>query len=360
MYIFGKNYKKEELVKKIGNISQLGALKDYQFSDGLRKGVRALDLKSPSGLDLTVVADRGLDISYMSYKSVPVSWRSAVPETSPAFFESRGLEFLKTFYGGLLTTCGLTYMGAPSVDQGEELGLHGRISNLSAESVCADGEWVQDDYRMVVRGKVREASVFGPKLQLSRKISTWMSSPMVTIEDEVENIGSQTYPLMVLYHINIGFPILDNSAELIEPKAKVWARDEEAEKGKKDFNRFCEPVKGYSEQVFFHDIKEDGRGFGNAAIINPDFDRGRGLGVAVRFKKDSLPNLAQWKMMGEGEYVCGLEPTNSWPRGRDVERKEGTLKFIEPGQKVKYRIDVNILTSNNDIENYKKTLAKIL
>jgi len=359
MDIFGNRYKREDLVKKIGDISQLGAIKDYQFTEGLRKGVRAIDLKSPCGIDMTVLADRGLDISYLSYKSVPISWRSAVKETGPAYYESRGLEWLKTFYGGLLTTCGLTYMGAPCVDQGEELGIHGRISNLAAEGVYADGMWVEDDYCMFVQGKIREASVFGSKLELSRRITTWMGKPSVILEDEVENIGSQRSPLMVLYHINIGFPVLDSTSELIEAAAKVWPRDEEAKKGQASFNKFSEPVTGYSEQCFFHDIEADSEGFSRIAIVNPAFDQGRGIGIAVKFNKDSLPNLVQWKMMGTDEYVCGIEPANSWVRGRSVERKEGTLRFIEPGQKVKYHIEFDILASNKDIDNYKNKYCKI-
>ncbi|MGM0365091.1 MAG: aldose 1-epimerase family protein [Actinomycetota bacterium] len=354
MDVFGKSYSKKELVRKIGDISQLGGVKEYQFTDGLRKGVRAIDLKSPSGLDMTVLADRGLDISYLSYKSAPIGWRSAVPETSPAYYDSSGLEWLRTFYGGLLTTCGLTYMGAPSVDRGQELGIHGRISNLAAANVCADGRWDGDDYQMFVQGKVREASVFGPKLELSRKITTWMGKPKVFLEDEIENIGSQASPLMVLYHINIGFPVLDSTSELLEAEAKVWPRDEEAKKGRDSFNRFIEPVTGYNEQCFFHDIEADSDGYANVAIVNPAFDNDRGIGIAVRFKKESLPNLIQWKMMGADEYVCGIEPANSWPRGRAVERKEGNLQFIEPGETVRYRIEFEILPSNKYIEIYRK------
>jgi len=358
MEIFGKNYSKEELVKKTGDISQFGGIKDYQFTDGLRKGVRAIDLKSPCGLEMTVLADRGMDISHLSYKSVPIGWRSAVPETSPAYYESKGLEWLRTFYGGLLTTCGLTYMGAPCVDQGEELGIHGRISNLAAESVCARGDWVEDDYRMTVRGKVREASVFGHKLELSRKIITWMGKPSVILEDTVENMGSRAAPLMVLYHVNIGFPVLDQTTQLIEAPARVEPRDDEAKKGLEDFNRFSEPVEGFGEQCFFHHIEADDAGFGNIALVNPAFEQGRGIGIGVRFKKDTLPNLTQWKMTGCGEYVCGIEPTNSWPRGRAVEREEGTLQFIQPGERVDFRLEFVILSSNKDIEKYKQNYCK--
>ncbi|MHB8279268.1 MAG: hypothetical protein ACYDIA_16685 [Candidatus Humimicrobiaceae bacterium] len=63
MNIFGKDLSKNEIIKKIGDISQLGGIKSYEFSDGKAKGIRAVDLKSPCGIDMTVLLDRAMDIS---------------------------------------------------------------------------------------------------------------------------------------------------------------------------------------------------------------------------------------------------------------------------------------------------------
>ena len=353
MEIFGRDLKKEDVLKKVGDISQLGGVKCYEFTDGLRKGIRAVDMKSPCGLDMTVLLDRAMDISYLSYKSIPVNWRSATRETSPVFYESRGFEWLRTFYGGLLTTCGMTYVGHPSVDNGEELGLHGRISNLSAENVWSDGKWEGDSYVMFVQGKIREAKVFGDKLELTRKITTWMDTPKVVVEDSVENIGSEKSPIMMLYHVNIGYPVLDSTSSLLESKAEVTPRDEEAKKGFDKFSKFSEPICGFKEQCYFHDIKADKDGNSNVAIVNPDFNNGEGIGIWLKFNKDNLPYLVQWKQMGMGEYVCGIEPVNSLVRGRKIEREKGTLRFIEPGEKINYRLEFNVLVSNKDIEIFK-------
>ena len=138
MKIFGKNPKKHELLKKLGDITQLGGVKYYEYSDGTSRGLRAFDIRSPEGLDMTVLIDRGMDISDLRFKGIPFTWKSHTGETTASFYESSGVEWLRTFYGGLLTTCGLTYFGAPSTDEGEELGLHGRISNLPAENASAD------------------------------------------------------------------------------------------------------------------------------------------------------------------------------------------------------------------------------
>ncbi|MCJ7471940.1 MAG: aldose 1-epimerase family protein [Actinobacteria bacterium] len=355
MKIFGKETSREEIHQKTGDISQLGGIKYYEMIDGVSRGVRGIDIKSPCGLDMTILPDRGMDISNLSYMSTPIAWRSATRETSNAYYESSGLEWLRTFFGGLVTTCGLTYMGAPDIDEGEELGLHGRISNISAENVLADGKWEGDSYKMWVQGKVREAKVFGDKLELERKITTWMDQPRVILEDVVENIGSQTSPLMVLYHVNIGYPVVDQGAVLLEPEAKVTARDKEAEKGIENYSRFGEPIKNYSEQVFFHEIGADDEGNGNIAIANEAFSNGKGIGIWLKYNKDNLPCLTQWKQMGMGEYVCGIEPGNSYPRGRSIEKKENNIRYIEPGERVNFRLEFNILKSNKDIAAFKKT-----
>ncbi|OQB99704.1 MAG: hypothetical protein BWX78_01642 [Firmicutes bacterium ADurb.Bin099] len=46
--------------------------------------------------------------------------------------------------------------------------------------------------------------------------------------------------------------------------------------------------------------------------------------------------------MGCRDYVLGLEPGNCHPDGRDVMRREGTLKFIAPGESITYQVTVNL------------------
>jgi hypothetical protein len=354
MKLYGKEIGKNELLKRVGDISQIGHIKMYELTDGASRGVRAADLKTPSGIDMSIIMDRGMDISSLTYHNIPISWRSVTRETSPYYYNFSGMEWLRTFFGGLLTTCGLDNIGGPCTDQGEELGLHGRISNLSAERVCQEVKWEGDTYWLQVSGVVRQVKVFGEKLELKRKISAFMDSPKIIIEDEVENIGFNNTPLMILYHINIGYPIIDEGAKLLGSKAKVRPRDREAEKGLGSFNEFSPPVKGFKEQVFFHDIEEDGEGNSNIAIVNEGFNAGSGLGIWLKYSKKTLPNLIQWKQMGEGEYVCGIEPSNSLIRGRAKEREENNLKHLEPGQVEKFKLEINILSSNDEIELFRK------
>lgn len=353
MKVFGEEINQKNLLKKIGDISQIGGLKSYEFTDGVSKGIRAVDISTASGVYLTVLLDRGMDISRLLYRSVPISFMSATKETSPIYYESRDFEWERTFFGGLLTTCGLTYMGHPCIDNGEELGLHGRISNIGAENVWVDGKWENDDYIMWVQGKIRQAKFFGEKLQMERKITAFMFTPRVVIEDSIENLGFKDCPMMILYHVNIGYPVINKKARLIEAKAKVIPRDDEAKKGFNELNKFSDPESGYKEQVFFHDIQADSQGNSNIALINEEFNNSQGLGIALKFNKNNLPYLVHWKQLDYGEYVCGISPANSLVRGRNIERQKKTLKFIKPGQKIYYKLEFNILTSKKDIENFK-------
>lgn len=353
MEIFGKKYSKTELLKKVGDVSQLGGVKLYEFSDGTAKNLRAVDVKTPGGIEMTVVLDRGMDISSLTYKNIPISWRSAARETSPIYYESKGSEWLRTFFGGLLTTCGLTHFGPPVIDGDEELGLHGRISNLPANNVFADCKWEKDDYMMWVQGKIREVKALEYKLELSRKITVFADKPVITINDTVENIGFSTSPLMILYHINLGFPLLDSTSRIILPAGTETSPiDKNAKKGIKSFNKFSEPIDNFEEQVFIHKIKTDKDGYGKVALVNEEFNKGEGLGILIKFNNDNLPYLIQWKQAASGEYVCGLEPANSFLGGRKIEKENKNINFINPGEKIEFNIEISILDSKKEIKSY--------
>ena len=358
MKIFGSEIKKNKLLEKIGDITQIGGTKIYEYIDGVSKGIRAVDIKTPDGIDMTILIDRALDISNLSYKSVPLNWKSATRETSPIYYESNGMEWNRTYYGGLFITCGLTYVGLPCIDNGEELGLHGRISNISGEKVCINEKWEGNDYLITVQGKVREAQALGYKLEITRKITINMFLPKIIIEDTVENLGFTKYPHMIMYHINVGYPLLDSTSILLLDKAKTTPLNDHSKKDLKDFFRFTEPIVGYEDFTFIHDIEADLEGNSNIAIINQEFNKGQGLGLSLKFNKDNLPYLLQWKHLEKGEYICGIEPGNSLFRGRGIERKEGTLRYIKPSEKINYKLEFNILTSNKEIKEYKNKFKK--
>lgn len=327
---------KNDLLKYTGNHSQLGGTRHYVLSDGWGRNMRCIDIDSGSGLVYTVLPDRGMDISRASFKGINLVFLTCNSETHPSFYEHDGAGWLHTFNGGLLTTCGLTYLGAPVNDSGDELGLHGRYSTIPAKQVCDLSGWNGDQYIIKVRGVAEEGFMFGHKLRLEREVMSVMGTNRIRITDTVTNFGSGRSPFTILYHMNLGYPLLDENAELIIDPANTTPRDENAEKGLSSIRKFTVPQAGFREQVFDHLMKAGGDGFASATLQN----RKPGISLGIRFKTDTLPYLVQWKNMGQGDYVLGLEPCNTPGKNRKLLRESNMLPVLEPGESRVHQIEV--------------------
>ncbi|MDD3927651.1 MAG: aldose 1-epimerase family protein [bacterium] len=357
--IFGKEITRKELMEYTGDIRQIGGLERFRLQDGPEKGVEAVRARSGAGLDFTVLADRGLDIADAAYKGMSLAWTSPTGRINPAFYEPEGLGWLRGFPGGLLVTCGLTYAGAPGEDAGEMQGLHGRYSYIPASHVCLSEGWQGDDYLMEISGRVRQASVFGENLELERRISLKLGDPAVNIEDTVINLGHSTSPLMTVYHMNFGYPLLAPETRLYTTSTEVVPRDDEARRALDRYDTVQPPTAGFNEQVFSHRHHADGAGYAHAALINPSLNDGQGLGVHLSYAVDTLPWMVQWRMCGQGTYVMGLEPANCWVTGRAGERAAGRLQTLEAGESRKFRLRLAVLSSVKEIESLRDRLAAV-
>jgi len=336
--IYGKSYSREDLRKQIGDISQIAGTKMYELREGKEKGVRMVDFWTGSGFYFSVSLDRGMDIPRAFYCGKSLCWHSPLGIVHPHFFEAKGYGWLRSFFGGLLTTCGLTYCGHPCRDQGEELGLHGRISHIPAEKVSIEEKWEEDNYLLSIEGLVREAVVFGENVTLRRKITTYLGESRLWIYDVVENEGFEETPHMILYHINGGFPVVQEGSKLISPTVKIQPRDKEAEEGKEQYNKFTAPVPGFKEKVYYHEMKADESGFVQCSLVNKE-----GFGFYVKYKKSQLPYFIEWKMMGEGTYTVGLEPANCLVETREKMRRKGTLPFLRSREKREYLLEIGVI-----------------
>lgn len=355
--LFGRNQTREEILKRVGDISQICRAKPYRLIEGHEDGVLAVDVTTGSGLDFTAIPSRGMDISAASFQGRSLAWRSATSDQHPAFFEPEGLGWLRGFSGGLVTTCGLTWMGMPCTDNDQPLGLHGRASNIPATNVHWNGSWEGDEYVLSVASRIRESVVFGENVQLTRRIWTRLGESRLFIEDSVENMGFQRIPHMLLYHINIGFPVVDSNTRLISPTLSATPRDKVAARDADRFAQMQPPKPGFSEQVYFHEMRANSEGKVTAALVNPDLDGG--FGVYVTYNQSELPYFTQWKMMGEGTYVCGLEPANALVLGRDTERREGRLQYLDPGERREYTLEVGVISGAEQV-NALESAAKAL
>ena len=336
--LFNRSWTRGEMLEYVGDVGQIAGVRPCEWTDGAERGLRAADFRTGSGLAFSVLLDRGMDIGPAAYKGMPLAWVSPTGWAHPAYYDARGDGWLRTWGAGLLTGCGLTYAGPPSEDKGEALGLHGRLSHLPAQRVHIEEAWQGDEYGLWVEGEMRQARVFGENLRLKRRISAGLGGSRIEIRDRVENLGAVESPLMMIYHINLGFPLLDESSELLTAPHPVEPRNADAEPGLGEWMRFQKPTPGYAEQVFYHDLPADEDGWAQAQLVN----RARKLGVRVRFQKAALPNLIQWKMMGQGAYALGIEPANCRLGGRSEERARGSLQMLQPGEQREFQVEIEV------------------
>jgi hypothetical protein len=318
-------------------MDQLAFVRPITFDDGRARGMRAFQVSTGSGLEFTTLADRCLDIPDFRHNGRSICWNSGVGPAGPGFYDAGGLNWLRSFFGGMLTTCGLGNAGSSCEDGGAAYGLHGRIANTPAERVAWGAEWVGGDYVLWVSGEMREARVFGPRLVLRRRISTSLGSNSVTIEDTVENEGHSEEPFLLLYHVNAGFPVLDEGSE-VRIDSTVTPLGDFAAEGLSDSMNGTAPNHGIAERCYVHDIKPDSGGMAQAELWNPRI----GLGFRVRYRKAELPNLWQWNMFGERDYVMGLEPGNCGPGGRAVAKANGQVCVLPPRGSVAHRVVLEV------------------
>lgn len=317
------NINSSEIKKYIGHSQQLSGVEEHILAKGKGKGMTLLEVRNGMGLRITLSADRAMDISRAEVDGVNMGYFAPCGYVAPQFYDNKGSGFLSSFTAGFLTTCGLTAVGSPCIDGGEELPLHGTISNTPCDSY----DYEEDDEKIRVRAQVRDAAIFNRKLILYRSYTISKKENSILIEDSVENIGFETSPCMLLYHMNMGYPLLSENAEISIPNTSVTPRNAHAAEDIKNSLTAEKPQKGYEERCYYYDVKADG-GTAKVGIYNSDIDKG----VTISYGKETLDCFTQWKMMGEGDYVMGLEPGNCTPDGRDVNRRDGILKQIEAGE----------------------------
>lgn len=347
--LFGKQYSRRELEQRIGHLLQIAGIRLMELQDGPETGVRIAEVRSGTGLRFQVSLDRGMDISVAEYKGMSLAWRSPQGDVHPSRFEPKGMGWLRSFPGGLMTGCGLTTAGAPSLDDGEELGIHGRLSNTPAAGIESTTEWMGDRCIFRLSGAMRENVIFGHNLVLYRTIENELGTSTITLRDSVVNEGFRQSPLMMLYHLNLGWPLLDDGANVYVHARSTRPRDSEAEKGTAAVTQIPSPISGYKEQVFYHDLIAEKDGLTSALLANKKL----GLGLFVQYRQRELPNFIQWKMVAEGEYVLGFEPANCLVEGRAKERERKTLQFLEPGETREFLVHIGILDGAAAIDQFK-------
>jgi Domain of unknown function (DUF4432) len=335
--LYGVPLTREELRRRTGRVEQLLGAELVERADGSERGVRCVRLRS-GAIELEVVVDRALDLAQATIGGVPVAWISPTGLASPSLAVPSGWEPFRTFFGGLLTTCGLEHTLGPMEDDATHFHypgrpthafpLHGRLSATPGRLLGYGVDWERQC--VYCRGDVRQAHVFGESLTLEREIRIGLGGATIELDDVVRNDGFAPTPHMLLYHVNLGWPLLGERAEVLagvgEPRVATPAAQGA------DWRVVEPPRFPFTEQVWEHTPSPDPGGLGRAAILNTDIGDGRPLGVELAWSHATLPRLFQWRVMSEQNYVIGLEPGNAPIEGRARAREEGTLVVLAPGE----------------------------
>lgn len=327
-----------EVVCRVGTLGQVARIDHFTATEGPQRGSRLLRLVTGGGLEAEIHPERAFDLGQVVFRGVPVAWTSPVGPVHPAFYEAEGADWLRTFSGGLMCTCGLDSFGPASVDEGVAYPMHGRIGTVPGTLLAARIVGGQ----LVVEAEVRQTKVFDANLLLHRRIEAPLGGASLRVIDTVTNQGSRRAGHMVLYHCNLGWPLLDEAAHLAIPSSQVTPRDQDATAGVARWHLIDPPAAGFREQVFVHQL---GSGWVTVSIDNPE----RGLRFDLSYDADALPGFHQWKMADHGHFVMGLEPNNcNWTGGRASAREAGVLPTLQPGESVRYTLEFAFSASGHE------------
>jgi len=308
---------------------------------GLRDGVDLIEVDN-GALAFRVLPTRGMGLWQGRYRAMFLGWRS--PVLGPVhprhvnLSERGGLGWLAGF-DEWLCRCGLAWNGPPGEDtwtdkagrgRRELLTLHGRIANLPAHYVEVR-VGLNPPFELSVIGQVEESALFASRLALTTTYTTVPGSNRVVLHDVVENRGGEPAELQLLYHCNLGPPLLEAGSRIVAPIREVSPIGARAAEGIATLDSYAAPAAGFVEQVYCYDLLSDGAGRTLAMLYNRDADQG----LVLRFNRQELPCFTVWKNTAalEDGYVTGLEPATNYPNFKSFERERGRVPLMPPGGK---------------------------
>jgi hypothetical protein len=341
---------------KFINPQQVGGIESYTFDNGPARNTRALLVNTGGGLRYRILPDRGLDIDQAFFNQHSLTLLAHKGVTPPQADALRhGLDWLRGFGVGLMTSCGPTNIGGPTTDNGEEVGLHGPHSGTAStiESVVQPNPRM-GRMEMSVTAIVRYGAFYGPCIELRRTITSKLGENWIDVRDDFFNAGNEDQPHGWLLHMNFGYPLCDEGsrfcydAERIEPlpdpAAREWFGRADA-----SYKRVPAPLKAHhgpnSVVAYLYPRAKSPGGEATVGIVNEKL----GFGVAVHYNTHEFPRLANWQHWGEHEYVGALEPTTGGVEGRDKDRERGWLQTLAAGGRRSYHYRVEVVTGQKGL-----------
>jgi hypothetical protein len=301
-----------------------------KISGGPRDGVEVLEVATGRMIAI-ILASRGLSIWKAWLPDWELGWQSPVHgPIHPGLIrldEPSGLGWLDGF-DELVVRCGLESNGAPDFSPEGRLlyPLHGRIGNIPASRLSVEVD--PSTGTLDVKGLVAENRFLIRALELEVNYRFHADQASIEATDIVHNRLSQPSSMQLLYHINVGAPLLEAGARVVAPMVELAPRDRRAAEGLQGWDTYAGPTPGYAEQVYFIRPLTDAQGWATAWLVNATQTRA----CEVSFDSQTLPYLNLWKNTAaiEDGYVTGLEPATGFPNPRSFEERQGRVVSLEP------------------------------
>lgn len=307
--------------RKVGHPEQAAFVRSVRYTDGRARGLEALQFYN-GVLDFTVLKDKCLDFGDMRYRGVNAAFLAKTGLMAPQCFDlDMHLDQQSGLMGGFMFTCGLSNAGARCEIDGESFPFHGKIRSAPAESLSYGAT---AERTLFAEGIMREAVLQGRSLALKRRIETVYQQPSLSIHDTITNEGFGREPVMAIYHINFGWPFLDEDTVITIPSLTPLP------------DRFGSPCDRCEETVIPHDAVAGEDGYVTCRVENSSL----GMGVSVRYKKEELPCLGEWRSSASGDYVLGIEPGLCGIDGRKKMLESGSIRELEAGESIEARLTI--------------------
>ncbi len=318
----------------------------HPLRGGKSESLHALTIDT-GAMRTILLPERGMSIWKCWAGDTEIGWQSPVhgpvhPSWVP-IHDPSGLGWLEGF-DELFVRCGLESNGAPEFHPQGTLRypLHGRIANLPARQLTLDLDPVAGT--LDVRGWVDETRFLIRNLSLQVHYQFRVHQPSIAITDTVTNQSSNPTSMQLLYHINVGQPILEAGATLQAPIKKLAPRNPHAAKDVDRWSTYPAPSPGYVEQVYFSEPLSNAQGWTTTMLCDSRKERG----LVVRFETKTLPYLTLWKNTAavEDGYVTGIEPGTGFPNTRSFEESKGRVITLAGGESRRFRLQIEGVTSS--------------
>jgi hypothetical protein len=343
---------------KFENVLQIGGIRtgslDYPNPNG-GQDCRVAFVNTGGGLCFTVAVDRGGDIVEASYDGTNLAYLTPNDYAPPSQAYNRENEWLSNWSGGLVTTCGPALMGEPRNEDGRDIPLHGHHSNTPASvDAVVNPDPQRGRFDMSITMTIRDTRMFGPNIEVHRTIAATLGGRSIDIADEVINRGDEPCGHGMLYHVNFGYPLLDQGARMIMG-GRVLRRFGLAEQlisrqQIEDFKLVPGPSddhRGAAESILVVEPVAADPGTCRVGLINQD----RGIGVELSYPCEQLPRLGGMLHCGpRGSYMAALEPFSGSIVGKATDPHPESNRQLAPGGSQKYDLRITVHTEPQALE----------